>query len=332
MAVMTKVFVTGGAGYIGSHTCKQLAAEGCEIAVYDNLSRGHREFVKWGSFIEGDLSDRGKLSLALQRFKPDAVFHFAAHAYVGESLERPELYYGNNVGGIVSVLSAMRDAAVERLVISSSCTVYGEPQRMQVTEEMPLEPISPYGRSKWMTEQICRDFDRAYGIRTVALRYFNAAGADLDGEIGERHEPETHLVPRVLMAADGGTLEVYGDDHATPDGTCIRDFVHVADLADAHMRAAEYLMDGGPSEEFNVGSGIGRSVREIIAMAERVTGVRVTYNVQPKRRGDPAILVASVAKVKRVINWSPRHSDLKTIVDSAWAWHLKEKNRAQAQR
>jgi UDP-glucose-4-epimerase GalE len=323
---MTRVFVTGGAGYIGSHTCKLLSTRGYEVQVYDNLSRGHRDFVKWGRLIEGDVNHRATLRAAIAAFRPEAILHFAAFAYVGESAANPQLYYDNNVGGIISVLSAMREVDTNKLILSSSCTVYGEPCRLPITEDMPLQPISPYGRSKLMAEQICRDFGNAHGIRTVSLRFFNAAGADPDGEIGERHVPETHLIPRILKATDGQAFELYGDDYPTPDGTCIRDFVHVLDLADAHIQAATYLFDGGESDVFNLGMGQGSSVRDVIETVQRITRRSVSYKIGGRRDGDPASLVAEVSKAKRILSWSARQSDLETIITSAWAWYLKDQS------
>jgi UDP-arabinose 4-epimerase len=324
---MMRILVTGGAGYIGSHTCKRLARLGHEIAVYDDLSRGHREFVKWGRLIKGTLSDGARIREALQQFAPDAVIHFAAFAYVGESVGDPRLYYENNAFGTLSLLSAMRETRVSRLIFSSSCAVYGQPDRVPITEDALQRPINPYGASKSMAEQMCRDFDRAHGIRFVALRYFNACGCDPEGEIGERHEPEPHVIPRALMATDGQieVFEIYGDDYATPDGTCIRDFVHVNDLADAHIAAGAYLAEGGSSDAFNIGTGRGRSVLEILETAERVTGRSVPQKVIPRREGDPAVLVADSSKAQRALNWKPRYSDLETILGTAWNWHRQER-------
>jgi UDP-glucose-4-epimerase GalE len=325
-----RIFVTGGAGYIGSHTCKRLAGRGHEIAVYDDLSRGHRDFVKWGRLVEGRLRDRTLLREALQQLAPDAVIHFAAFAYVGESVGDPQLYYENNVLGTLSLLAAMREACVNKLIFSSSCAIYGQPERIPITEETVQQPVNPYGASKLMAEQICRDFEKAYGLNFVALRYFNACGGDPEREIGERHEPETHLIPRALMAADGQikSFEIYGDDYATPDGTCIRDFVHVNDLADAHIAAAMYLAEGGKSDAFNIGTGRGVSVREILSLAERVAGKSISRTVRSRREGDPAVLVADVSKARGVLDWKPRYSDLETIVSTAWEWHRKERARA----
>jgi UDP-arabinose 4-epimerase len=322
---MSRIFVTGGAGYVGSHTCKRLATLGHEVAVYDNLSRGHPDFVKWGQLIEGDLNERKKLRDSMKQFAPDAVMHFAAYAYVGESVDYPELYYENNVGGTLSLLSAMQAAEVGLMILSSSCTVYGEPERTPIKEEVVQRPLSPYGVSKMVSEQMCHDFEQAYGIRYVALRYFNACGADPGGEIGERHDPETHLIPRALMAAEGeiDSIEVYGDDYETPDGTCVRDFIHVTDLANAHIAAASYLVKGGASGAFNIGTGQGKSVREVIKMVERITNKPVPQRNIARRVGDSAKLISDVSKAKRLLDWSPQFSDLDTIVRTAWEWQRK---------
>jgi UDP-arabinose 4-epimerase len=324
---MTRILVTGGAGYIGSHTCKLLAQEGCEVAVFDNLSRGHRGLVKWGNLIEGDLRNGALLRESLSKFLPEAVIHFAAFAYVGESTADPGLYYDNNVGGTLSLLAAMRDSGVGRLVVSSTCAVYGQPERMPITEDMPHNPISPYGSSKAAMERICRDFDPAHGIRTIALRYFNAAGCDPDGEIGERHDPEPHLIPRALMAMDGeiGALDVFGGDYPTPDGTCIRDYVHVADLASAHVMAARHLIGGGASDALNLGTGHGVSVREVLEAVRRITGKNVPQRMALRRPGDPAVLIADASRAGTILGWTAKQSDIDTIVRTAWSWHRKER-------
>jgi len=324
---MTRVLVTGGAGYIGSHTCKLLAQEGFEVAVVDNLSRGHREFVKWGPLIEADIGDTARLREALGWFRPEAVIHFAAFAYVGEATADPGLYYRNNVAGTLSLLQAMREAGVGNIIVSSTCAIYGQPDKVPITEEEAQNPINPYGSTKLVMEQMCRDFEAAHGTRWVALRYFNASGCDLDGDVGERHEPEPHLIPRVLMAVDGeiGALEVFGTDYPTPDGTCIRDYIHVADLASAHVKAARHLMEGGGSDAFNLGTGQGSSVLEIIRAGERATGRPVPYKTAPRRAGDPARLVADPAKARRALDWQAGSSDLDVILESAWAWHRKDR-------
>jgi UDP-arabinose 4-epimerase len=322
---MSRIFVTGGAGYIGSHACKRLAVLGHEVAVYDNLCRGHSESIKWGQLIEGSLNEREKLRDSLMQFAPEAVMHFAAYGYVGESVDYPNLYYDNNVGGTLSLLSAMEEADVGLMILSSSCTVYGQPEQIPIKEEAMQRPLSPYGVSKMVSEQLCRDFEQVCGMRYVALRYFNACGADPDGEIGERHHPETHIIPRALMAANGeiDSFEVYGEDYETNDGTCVRDFIHVTDLADAHIAAALYLAKGGASEAFNIGTGQGSSVREVIRMVEKVTNKPVPQRVIARRVGDPSTLIADVSKAGRVLEWAPHFSDLETIVRTAWEWHCK---------
>jgi UDP-arabinose 4-epimerase len=324
---MTPILVTGGAGYIGSHTCKALAREGFEPVTFDNLSRGHRDLVKWGPLIEGDLRDTALLREALRWVKPQAVIHFAAFAYVGESVADPGLYFANNVGGTLSLLTAMRDAGIGRLIVSSTCATYGQPAGMPIDESAEQKPLNPYGVSKLQMEAMCRAFEVAHGLRTVALRYFNAAGGDLDGETGERHDPEPHLIPRALMAADGEVeaLHVFGDDYPTRDGTCIRDYIHVADLADAHLRAARHLIDGGASDAFNLGTGRGSSVREVIDAAAAAAGKPVPHMIAPRRAGDPAELVADPSKARRVLGWQAGNSDLRTIVETAWAWHVKDR-------
>lgn len=317
------VFVTGGAGYVGSHCCKAFAAAGWRVVVFDNLSRGWRDLVRWGPLIEGDLLDRAALQKALDETRPDVVAHFAAVAYVGESVEQPDLYYRNNVVGTLNLLEAMRRSDVLRLVFSSSCATYGAPVRLPVDETHPQSPISPYGWSKLMAEKMLADFDAAFGLRHVALRYFNAAGADLDGEIGERHEPETHMVPLAIQAAlaGGRAFTVNGVDFDTPDGSAVRDYVHVNDLADAHCRALAYLMSGGASEAMNLGVGRGLSVLEILEAVEAVSGRPVPRAVGPRRPGDPAAVFADAGKAARILGWTPVHSDVATIVETAWRWH-----------
>ena len=326
---MGRFLVTGGAGYIGSHTAKMLARTGHEVLVYDNLSRGHRDLVKWGHLVEADLRDTKVLREAMRWFQPQAVIHFAAFAYVGESVMNPHMYYDNNVGGTLSLLKAMTEAKVSNLIVSSTCATYGQPDRMPITEETPQRPINPYGHSKLMMEQLCRDFDQAHGIRYMALRYFNACGCDPDGETGERHDPEPHLIPRALMAAAGAidALEIFGSDYPTPDGTCIRDYIHVNDLATAHIAGAMYLMDGGTSDAVNLGTGNGASVREVLDAAARVAGKPVPHRMSPRRAGDPAELVAAAGKARSLLNWQAGNSDLDQIISSAWNWYVKESRR-----
>ena len=329
---MTRILVTGGAGYIGSHTCKLLASEGFEPVVFDNFSRGHRDFVRWGQVIEGDIRDRALLREALRWVKPAAVIHFAAFAFVGESMADPGLYYDNNAGGTLSLLEAMRASGTGKLIVSSTCATYGEPTQMPISEDTPQAPINPYGDSKLTMERMCQAFGAAHGLKHVALRYFNACGADLDGEIGERHDPEPHLIPRVLMAANGetGPIRVFGSDYPTPDGTCIRDYIHVADLARAHVAAARHLLDGGAADAFNLGTGRGSSVTEVLSAAHAAAGRPVPYEVGPRRAGDPAELVADPAKARRVLGWQAGNSDLATILETAWAWHLKDRPNRRA--
>ena len=326
---MTCILVTGGAGYIGSHTCKALAGEGFDVVVYDNLSTGHAEFVKWGPLELGALQDTDRLRNVIRRHRPDAVIHFAASAYVGESVTDPGSYYRNNVEGTLSLLEALRDSGGgAKIVVSSSCATYGIPERIPIAEDAPQAPINPYGATKLVMERMIADFETAHGIGWISLRYFNAAGADPELDVGERHDPETHLIPRVLMALTGDipAMEVFGDDYDTPDGTCIRDYIHVTDLADAHVRAVRRLIDGSPSEAFNLGTGEGVSVRQILDAAARVVGQEVPHRFAPRRPGDPACLVADATKAGRVLAWKPRSTAIDDIQLTAWDWHCKERN------
>lgn len=320
------VFVTGGAGYVGSHCCKSFARAGWNVVVYDNLSRGWRDFVKWGPLIEGDILDKERLSAAIAETRPDAVAHFAAVAYVGESVTNPALYYEVNTLGALNVLNAMMHNNIDRFLFSSTCATYGIPNQIPITEDHIQAPINPYGWSKRFVEAMLCDFGAAYGIRHVALRYFNAAGADPDGDIGERHEPETHLIPLAIRGAIEGDFEltIFGSDFDTKDGTCIRDYIHVTDLAEAHLKALEYLQAGGGSDVFNLGTGNGVSVSEIAAGVERVGGLAVRRRVGERRVGDPPALVASAEKAKRVLGWTAKRSDIDTILNDAWNWQLKD--------
>ena len=320
------VFVTGGAGYVGSHCCKAFSEAGWSVVVYDNLSRGWRDFVRWGPLIEGDILDYEALSSAMAQVKPDIVAHFAAVAYVGESVADPGRYYLTNTSGSLNVLRAMQQAGVESILFSSSCTTYGVPKATPISEDHPQAPISPYGWSKLVVEQMLRDFGAAHGLRSVALRYFNASGADPGGEIGERHEPEPHLIPLAIRAAMPGDFElsIFGGDFETPDGTCIRDYVHVSDLSDAHLKAISYLQAGGASDVFNLATGAGASVIEITKAVERVGGHPVRYKMGPRRQGDPAALVASADKAARILGWRPSRSSLDQIVADAWKWHAQD--------
>ena len=317
-----KILIVGGAGYIGSHTNKALAKAGYKTVVFDDLSTGHRELVKWGEFRKGSLSDPRSLDVCFSAYAIDAVMHFSAFAYVGESVADPARYYRNNVCNTLNLLDAMKRHGVKKFIFSSSCAVYGEPAALPMKEDLPFNPISPYGRTKRMVEEILADYGAAYGIRHVNLRYFNAAGADPEGETGELHDPETHLIPLVLDAAADRRREVriFGTDYRTRDGTCVRDYVHVSDLASAHLSALSYLMKGGKSDSFNLGNGRGFSVREVIKAAERTTGKKIRVSVSKRRPGDPPVLVASSAKARKVLRWRTGHSGLDSILATAWKW------------
>lgn len=329
---MSSVLVTGGAGYVGSHVCKALAQSGYRPIVFDNLFSGHREFVKWGELIEGDLLDRERISGVLKERRPSAVLHFAAFSYVGESMRSPATYYRNNVVGTLNLLDAMREAGVDQLVFSSTCATFGLPQKEKIDEIHPQAPINPYGASKLMIERILRDYDAAYGLRSISLRYFNAAGADLDGEIGEAHDPETHLIPLALQTALGvrTAVDVYGTDFATPDGTCVRDYVHVVDLAQAHVLALQALERGAATTTYNLGSDHGSSVREVIETCERVTELKIVSNPVGRREGDPPVLVADSQRARAELGWRPNYDRLEEIVASAWRWHASEHQRLSA--
>ena len=314
-----RVLVTGGAGFIGSHTCKLLAAAGFEPIVYDNLTTGHRSDVRWGPFVEGDIRDTDLLARTLQIHEPHTVIHFAASAYVGESVENPAKYYSNNVVGSLSLLEACRRTQTLKLIFSSSCATYGTPAKLPISETTPQNPISPYGRSKLMVEQIIVDYAAAYGLRYVALRYFNACGADPDGDLGEKHEPETHIIPCALMALSGKLkhLSLYGDDHETADGTCVRDYIHVTDLARAHVQAVEYLAKENDSIAVNLGSGTGTSIREVLDAITRTTGRSVPVVVAPKRPGDPPRLFADSSLATQRLGFRTQLSDIDTIIRTA---------------
>lgn len=323
------VLVTGGAGYVGSHCCKAFHQAGWKVVVFDNLSRGWRDLVQWGDLIEGDINDRAALDKAMAEVKPDAVAHFAAFGYVGESVSNPGMYYRNNTMGTMTLLDAMVAAGVDKLIFSSTCATYGIPDHVPMTEETPQSPINPYGWSKLFVEKILDDYGHAHGLKSVKLRYFNAAGADFDAETGERHEPETHLIPLAIQGQlkDGFKLTVFGDDFDTRDGTCVRDYIHVMDLADAHRRALDYLLAGGDSNVFNLGTGTGTTVMEIVEAVNTVSGSPVDYSVGPRREGDPPALVASADRAREILGWVPQHSDIETIIRTAWNWHQKEANR-----
>ncbi len=317
------ILVCGGAGYIGSHINKLLNKEGYETVVFDNLVYGHREAVKWGTFVRGDLANVDEIEAVFEKYPIEAVFHFAAYAYVGESVTEPEKYYYNNVVNTLNLLQVMRKHGCGRIIFSSTCATYGEPERVPITEEMPQHPINPYGMTKLTVERIFRDYQRAYGLQFAVLRYFNAAGADPEGEIGESHNPETHIIPLVLDAASGRRpdIKVFGTDYDTPDGSCIRDYIHVTDLADAHLRALRYLEDGNPGDFFNLGNTIGTSVLEVVESVKRVTGRDFTVTLADRRPGDPAKLVGSSDKARRILGWEPRYGNIDTIVRHAWNWH-----------
>lgn len=325
------ILVTGGAGYIGSHTCKALALAGLSPIAYDNLIYGHRDAVRWGPLVEGDLADREKLTAVIREFRPAAVLHFAAFAYVGESVRDPAKYYQNNLSGTLSLLEAMRAEGVRHIVFSSTCATYGHPVWTPIAEDHPQVPINPYGAGKLMVERILRDYGDAYGFRSIALRYFNAAGADPQVEIGERHDPETHLIPLVLGAAAGKRppLTIFGDDYETPDGTCVRDYIHVSDLADAHVLALRALQAGVMTNAYNLGNGRGFSVHEIVVEAQRVAGLEVPFTVGARREGDPAYLVGDARRAKAELGWRPRFHSLSDILGSAWQWELKEAARGK---
>jgi UDP-glucose-4-epimerase GalE len=322
---MARILIAGGAGYVGSHCVKALAAAGHDCVVFDSLLFGHREFVRWGRLIEGDVRDAAALDAAFAAQRFDAVMHFAALAYVGESVTAPGRYYDFNVNGTRVLLDAMVRAGVRAIVFSSSCAIYGEPERVPIVESAPARPINPYGFTKLACERMMDDFGQAHGLKSARLRYFNAAGAEPTGEIGEHHDPETHLIPLVLDAALGTrpAIQVFGTDYATADGTAVRDYVHVCDLARAHVLALHRLLDGGETIAVNLGSGQGVSVHQVIETARRVTGREVPVRHAPRRAGDPAILVADAAKARELLGWSTERSDLRSIVADAWRWHAQ---------
>ena len=316
------MLVTGGAGYIGSHAAKALARSGYRVVVFDNLAAGHRAAVRWGPLVEGDIRDVAALRTALRRHDVSAVLHFAAFLDVGESVRDPMRYYRNNVDGALGVIEAMLAESVPHFVFSSTCATYGEPLETPITEAHPQRPINSYGETKLAVERALPHVEQAHGLRWMALRYFNAAGADPDGEIGEDHSPEIHIIPRAIEAAIGGPgLQVFGDDYPTPDGTCLRDYIHVTDLADAHVRALEALVETGRSGAYNLGVGRAHSVKDVIEAVERVTGRRVPWTMAPRRPGDPAVLYAAAHKAQAELHWAPRFPDLDAIVGTAWAWH-----------
>ena len=319
-----RILVTGGAGYIGSHVCKALAERNFEPVTVDNMSRGNRWAVKWGPLEEADLSDSAALRRIVEQYRPGAVMHFAGFAYVGESVENPLLYYRNNVGGSATLLRVIVDTRIVPIVFSSTCATYGIPESVPIPEEHPQHPINPYGFSKLFVERMLADAGQAYGLRSVSLRYFNAAGADPGGEIGEAHDPEPHLIPRVLAAArDATAVTVYGDDYDTADGTCIRDYIHVSDIADAHVRALDHLLSGGTSRTLNLANARGYSVMEVIRAAQSVS--RTTLRVERARRrpGDPPVLIGSSDRARAELGWMPKRPKLETQIADAWRWMQK---------
>jgi UDP-glucose 4-epimerase len=319
---MANILVTGGAGYIGAHTCLDLFKKGFTPVVYDNLSNGHAEFVKWGALEVGDIRDRSRLDEVLATHKPQAIIHFAAAIEVGESVRDPGGYFDNNVGGTITLLRAAQAAGIDKIVFSSTCATYGIPSTIPIDESHVQSPINPYGRSKLIVEQILKDLDRYQGFRSLILRYFNAAGADPEGRIGEWHSPETHAIPIALDAALGrrANFQVLGTDYDTRDGSCVRDFIHVLDLADAHTRAIEHLLNDGKSHALNLGTGHGTTVKELLETVRRVVGRDFEIKYGPRREGDSPALVADNVLANRTLGWSPRH-DLQTIIETAWNWH-----------
>jgi UDP-glucose 4-epimerase/UDP-arabinose 4-epimerase len=323
MAQNIRILVTGGAGYIGSHCAKALAANGFAPVVFDNLSTGHPEFVQWGPLIKGELDDTDKLVSTIKAHEIAAVMHFAASSLVGESVSDPQKYYLNNVGGTLALLSAMRQAGCSKIVFSSTGAVYGDAGDDQIREEAAGSPVNTYGRTKWMIEQILQDYRRAYGLASFCLRYFNACGADASGLIGELRQPETHLIPRALMALQGHVedFSIFGDDYDTPDGTAVRDYIHVDDLAEAHIAALRLLLDGSGGGAHNLGTGTGYSVREILDAIEEETGLTVPVTMRSRRAGDPPVLVANPKRAQQALRFKPVHSGLSNIIRSAWNWH-----------
>ena len=322
---MKNVLVTGGAGYIGSHLCKALFKNGYVPVVYDNLVYGHKEAVKWGNFVHGDINDITKLTDVIKDYKPLGVIHFAAFAYVGESVINPGKYYSNNVSGTINLLEAMRVSGLDKIVFSSTCAVYGEPEKIPITENETKKPINPYGKTKSMIEEILSDYFKAYKTKSICLRYFNASGADSECEIGENHDPETHLIPIVLDNVIGkrDVITVFGNDYDTIDGTCIRDYIHVEDLADAHVKALNLMLESENLENdvFNLGTGTGYSIMEIIDTVEKITGKKVNYKIGDRRPGDPPKLIANAEKAFNRLKWKPKNSSLDNIIKTAWEWH-----------
>jgi len=320
-----KILVVGGAGYIGSHMVKMLLDQGHEVITFDNLSSGFRDAVLGGVFVLGDLADIAGLDEVFTTYQPEAVMHFASYIQVGESVQHPDKYYLNNFTNTLNLLNAMVKYRVNHFIFSSTAAVFGEPEYVPIDEEHIKNPLNPYGRSKWMVEQVLADYDRAYGLKSVCLRYFNAAGADPEGLLGERHEPETHLIPLVLQAISGRrqNITVFGRDYDTPDGTCIRDYIHIVDLCSAHLLALNKLIESGVSKRYNLGNGEGFSVQEVIAVAQKVTGKTLLIQEGARREGDPARLVADSSLARRELSWTPIFTDLESIISHAWQWEIK---------
>lgn len=319
-----KILVVGGAGYIGSHMVKKLALAGHDVITLDNLSYGYRDAVKYGEFIEGDLGDKAVLQTLFSSNAIDAVMHFAGFIQVGESVKDPAMYYRNNVSNTLTLLDAMLEHGVKHFIFSSTAAIFGEPDYTPIDEKHNKQPINPYGHSKLMIEQVLDDYDLAYGLRSTCLRYFNAAGADPDGELGERHVPETHLIPLILQAASGRRedIKVFGDDYATDDGTCVRDYIHINDLCDAHLLALVQMMENDRSARYNLGNGKGFSVKQVIDIAKQVSGNDFKVCIEARRAGDPAVLIADSALAMKQLNWTPEFADLQSIVETAWQWEV----------
>ncbi len=319
-----KILVVGGAGYIGSHMVKQLVLAGHNVLTLDNLSYGYRDAVKYGEFIEGDLGDHTVLDSIFESGDIDAVMHFAGFIQVGESVIKPSMYYHNNVVNTITLLDAMLQHNINHFIFSSTAAIFGEPDYSPIDEKHNRQPINPYGHSKLMIEQVLDDYDKAYGLRSTCLRYFNAAGADPDGELGERHVPETHLIPLILQAASGrrDDIKIFGDDYATDDGTCVRDYIHINDLCEAHSLALQHMVDSNQSARYNLGNGKGFSVKEVIDVAKQVSANDFKVSIEARRDGDPAVLVADASLAKKELNWQPKFAELKDIVKTAWDWEI----------
>jgi UDP-glucose-4-epimerase GalE len=327
-----RVLVAGGAGYIGSHAAKCLKLAGREPVVFDDLSSGHQHAVQWGPFVKGDIRDAEALRAAIRQYRPEAVMNFAARIEVGEGEKNPAHFYDNNVAGMLTLVRTMLEEGVNTFVFSSTCAIYGDPERLPLTEDLPKRPVSVYGRTKLICEQMLEDMARAHGLKFAALRYFNAAGADAAGDIGEEHDPESHLIPNALKAAVGlgGPMKLFGSDYPTPDGTCIRDYIHVTDLAEAHLLAADRLSEGAGSLQLNLGTGEGRTVRQVLQAVEAATGRPVPHTISPRRPGDAVALYSDATRVKAELGWQPKHSDIDTIVSTAWNFHRRKWPLAQA--